>query len=175
MRTLSTEISPIALALLDELAEKTGQSRSEMGRKLVSNIPVYKGMLKERAQSAKELLKKKPGLSKSKSKEMATAMSKKPALAKSADDLTGRSLHELLHKKAQIPRSAMPWMKAVSKARGGKGKIVPKAPAGAKQPLHQKSKVNYAPEGGPKKVSPKSIKATSFMTPGGKLVRTKFK
>lgn len=89
-------------------------------------------------------------------------------------DLSSRSIHQLLlHKKAQIPRAAMPWakrsrytsalrlatplrMKMLQKTKS-KGGVLPKAPNGG------------APD-----LSPKSIKSVSQMV-GGNLVRTKFK
>lgn len=158
MRSLS-HVSPIAVLVLADLVEKTGENRTELGKKLVGDLPSFKKMSEDITVSAKKELNVSPGPVKTTTK---------------AADLAGRSLHTLLTKKAQIPRAAMPWMKAVSKAKGVKGRILPQAPQGSEQPLHQRPTTSFATPGGAPELTPKSIKSMSQMV-GGKLVRTKFK
>lgn len=159
MRSLSNEMSPLALQVFMDLLVKTGDNRAELGKKLVENIPVYQKMLKDRARPAANTMKK-------------TVDKTDKVVAKTAD-LVSRSIHQLLLKHAQIPRAAMPWMKAVQKVKR-KGGIVPQAPKGTAQPLHQRPETSFATPGGAPELTPKSIKSVSQMV-GGKLVRTKFK
>jgi len=164
VRTLADEISPLALMVLTELLEKSGESRAELGKKLEGNIPIYKQMLKDRVAPA--TVKPKPPLKVETN--AASAM-------KAADDLTGRSLHDLLVKKAGIPLAAMPWMKSVAKAKP-KGRMVTMAPAGtpSKPPPAKTPPGHFATPGGAPNLSQSSIKATGQMV-NNKLMRTKFK
>lgn len=84
-------------------------------------------------------------------------------------DLSERSIHALLVKKAGIPRSAMPWMNKMLKTKPkGMGIIPP-----AKKPTVMPNTVAKKPAVEPSPLSAKSIKAVGSMGPGGRVVRTK--